>query len=85
MWISWLILVHEYCILITLNNSRRELLSGLLWAYTDMKNYFSVHRLGAKPEGRTRDFNVPNTVGFVSFLVADTASQQAKPATAPNL
>lgn len=70
-WISWLILVHEYCILIAFNNSRSELLLSLPWMYTDMKNYFSVHHSGARSKGRTRDFNIPNTVDFLTFLAAD--------------
>lgn len=70
-WISWLILVHEYCILIAFNNSRSELLLSLPWMYRDMKNYFSVQHSGARSKGRTRDFNIPNTVDFLTFLVAD--------------
>lgn len=82
MWVSWLILVHEYCILIALNNSRSELLLSLLWMCIDMKNYFNVHHLGARTKGRTRDSNIPHAVDFRTCLGPDTAnglSQQLLP------
>lgn len=37
-----------------------------------MKNG-SVHHLGARTEGRTSDFNIPNTMTFLMFLLADRA------------
>ena len=74
MWINWLILVHEYSILITLNNSCSELSLSLLGMYTDMKNYGSDHHLGARTEEKTRDFNIPKHYGFFMFLVPDIAN-----------